>query len=248
MQTLIPITLIDAFMLSPKVKHFIFSCEHFPAFTYLPGQFITIHFEREGKLIKRSYSIANIPEQDNRIEFAAGYAEGGPGTDLLFHLKPGDKLSMSGPFGRLVLKDVCPKRYILAATSTGITPYRAMLTQLRHALTANPSTTIVIISGVQRDEELLYKDEFELLAAEFPTQVTFRMQLSRANLADLKDNQHIGYVQHAFTELNLNPAEDIIYLCGNPCMVDEAFQALKDHGFGVQSIVREKYISAPGSK
>ena len=63
-----PVTLVESFMISPKVKHFIFSCELSPAFHYVPGQFITIHFERDGKTLKRSYSIANEPKQDNRIE------------------------------------------------------------------------------------------------------------------------------------------------------------------------------------
>ncbi|MCL5272232.1 MAG: FAD-binding oxidoreductase, partial [Gammaproteobacteria bacterium] len=61
-----PITLEESFMISPKVKHFIFKCDNTPEFNYLPGQFITIHFDRDGKNFKRSYSIANNPEQNNR--------------------------------------------------------------------------------------------------------------------------------------------------------------------------------------
>ncbi|MBA2655753.1 MAG: ferredoxin--NADP reductase [Tatlockia sp.] len=241
--TTFPIRLVEAFMLSSYVKHFIFSIDEATVFNYLPGQFITVHFERDGKILKRSYSIANVPSQNNRIEFAAGSVEGGPGTELLFNLKVGDTINVNGPFGRLVLKDEIPKRYILAATSTGVTPYRSMLQELERRLEANPSLNVVILQGVQKSEEILYAEEFKRFAAQYP-QVSFRAQLSRATEGNLKDHEYLGYVQHAFPGLALNPLEDIIYLCGNPGMIDEAFNYLKEQGFAMQQIIREKYISA----
>src|SRR4051812_27219337 len=144
-----PIRLQETFMLSSNVKHFIFNVEQTPVFTYLPGQFITVHFVREDKMLKRSYSIANAPSQNNIIEFAAGYIEGGPGSEFLFDLKPGSSIDISGPFGRLVLKDEIPKRYILVATSTGVTPYRSMLDELKRRLQSHPQLKIVILEGVQ---------------------------------------------------------------------------------------------------
>lgn len=237
-----PITLEESFMISPKVKHFIFKCELAPPFTYLPGQFITIHFEKDGKSLKRSYSIANEPNQDNRIEFAAGYFEGGPGTELLFNLKNGETININGPFGRLIFKDELPGRYILVATSTGTTPYRAMLRELGQRIEQQPDLQVVILQGVQRREEILYAEEFRAFANKYP-QVSFRPYLSREEADQLRDNEFKGYVQHAFPELNLNPAQDVVYLCGNPGMIDDAFNYLKEHGFVMQQIIREKYIS-----
>lgn len=241
---LFPITLEDAFMISAKVKHFIFKAEQLPAFNYLPGQFITIHFDYHGKILKRSYSIANEPLQNNHIEFAAGYVEGGPGTELLFNLKPGDKININGPFGRLIFKEEQPKRYILVATSTGVTPYRAMLSELKQRLANNPQLEVVILQGVQRQSEVLYAQEFIDFAAQHP-QVTFRAYLSREQENNVATHERQGYVQHAFPELNLDPAHDMVYLCGNPGMIDDAFNYLKEKGFSLQQIIREKYISAP---
>jgi ferredoxin-NADP reductase len=240
--TLFPVTLKESFMISPKVKHFIFKSTQSPAFRYVPGQFITIHFEHEGKQLKRSYSIANSPQEDNCIEFAAGYFEGGPGTELLFHLEPGDNIQINGPFGRLILKDQDPKRYILVATSTGVTPYRAMIHELTRRIQEQPNLEVVILQGVQKREELLYSSEFQALAEQHP-QVTFKPCLSRLSTTELHNHEFGGYVQHTFPTLNLNPEQDIVYLCGNPGMIDEAFSYLKDQGFSMQHIIREKYIS-----
>lgn len=236
------IVLEDTFIPSPKVKHFIFQNVQNPTFNYLPGQFITIHLEHEGKILRRSYSIANVPEQNNRIEFAAGYVPGGPGTELLFNLKPGDSINITGPFGRLVLKDEIPKRYIFVATSTGITPYRSMIAELKKRLHTNPDLHIVILQGVQKREDVLYSEEFLALAALFP-RVTFRAHLSREAEKELIAHEYVGHVQRSFPELALNPEQDIVYLCGNPGMIDDAFAYLKDAGFAMQQIIREKYIS-----
>jgi len=241
-QTIFPVTLEDAFMASPGVKHFVFKSQENPAFDYLPGQFITIHFEHGDKVIRRSYSIANDPQQNNRIELAAGYVEGGPGTELLFHLKPKETIHISGPYGRLILKEPEPARYILVATSTGITPYRSMITSLKKRLDANPKLRVVIIEGVQKREDILYKEEFLALAA-YSSQVLFRAQLSREASDQLQPYEHKGYVQTAFKELALNSQEDCVYLCGNPGMIDESFAYLTEQGFTTQQIIREKYIS-----
>ena len=145
-----PIILDDSYMLTPKVKHFIFRCKKMPTFEYQAGQFITIHFEKECKTLRRSYSIANVPAQNNHIEIAAGFIEGGPGTELLFNLKPGDILQASGPYGRLILKESPnPKRFIFVATSTGITPYRAMISELITRIEKDKNLEIVILQGIQ---------------------------------------------------------------------------------------------------
>lgn len=237
-----PVTLEESFMLSPKVKHFVFRAENTPVFDFKPGQFITIHFEKDGKMLRRSYSVANAPQQDNRIEFAAGYVEDGPGTELLFNLKPGDTLNINGPFGRLVLKEPTPQRLILVATSTGVTPYRAMLPQLRALLQEQPDLQVILLQGVQRNEEVLYPDEFLQFADEVAG-FAFKACLSRASENALLAHEHCGYVQERFEALAMNPETDMVYLCGNPSMIDEAFAYLKDKGFAMQQIIREKYIS-----
>ena len=238
----VPIVLEEAFMLSPKVKHFIFKSTTELPFNYLPGQFITIHFSMDNKTLRRSYSIANIPENNNRIEFAAGYVDKGPGTEYLFNLKSGDTVNMTGPFGRLVLKENTPKRYILVATSTGVTPYRAMLAELKKRLQHNPELQVVLLQGVQKREDILYGDEFTELAA-YSDRVTFQAHLSREEHVNAGQHESAGYVQSAFTQLQLNPEQDMVYLCGNPGMIDESFSLLKDQGFTMQQIIREKYIS-----
>lgn len=229
-------------MITPSVKHFVFTPS--TPIDYTPGQFITIHIEVGDKTLRRSYSLATPPTTGHRLEFDAGFVENGPSTELLFNLKPGDTLNTTGPFGRLILKDEAnePTRYILMATSTGVTPYHAMLPALSARLNANPDLQVVILQGVQTQADLLYHDDFLAFAKQHPN-ATYRAQLSRVTAETLGESEHLGYVQSSFPALDLNPDADIVYLCGNPGMVDEAFSELKNKDFTIQRIVREKYIS-----
>lgn len=234
------LTLEEAVMISPRVKHFVCRLREPASFSYLPGQFITLHFQKGEQSFRRSYSIANSLEE-NKIEFAAAFVEEGPGTAFLFGLKPGDPLEMTGPFGRLVLKEPHPQRYILVATSTGVTPYRAMREALKQVLAENPLTEVVILEGVQYRDHLLYAEDF-LDFAKHP-RVSFRAYLSQEKESQAA-HEYLGHVQAAFPDLALDPRQDRIYLCGNPNMIDESFLNLKERGFEVTQIVREKYISA----
>jgi NAD(P)H-flavin reductase len=50
-------------------------------------------------------------------------------------------------------------------------------------------------------------------------------------------------VQTLLTKLNPDPQGDIVYLCGNPSMVDACHELLTQHEFELKNIRREKYIS-----
>src|SRR5699024_908099 len=121
----------------------------------------------EDMVLRRSYSIATIPgESDNRlVEIAATEVPGGRATGILFGLRPGDRLTATGPFGRFVPRDDPPARYILLATGTGVSPYRAMLPTLRERLAGDGFEARVVL-GVRRPEELLFGHDFEMLAGE----------------------------------------------------------------------------------
>lgn len=232
-------------MVTPTVRHMVFVRADGSEFVFTPGQFITFHFEWQGELYNRSYSVATIPTKTNDIEIAMSPFPGGPGTEFLLAMQPGDVINTTGPFGRLILRDEQPKRYVMVATGTGVTPYRSMLPALHQRL-ADHNTKVVILLGVQSPADLLYGDDFIEFAAKHPD-FEFHAFYSR-KMPDSPDNhEHQGYVQNYFKELNIDAENDIIYLCGNPNMIDESFKWLLDKGCITRQIRREKYIS-PKSK
>jgi ferredoxin-NADP reductase len=234
-------------MLAPSVRHLAFERDDGAPFAFVPGQFLQVHFHyADGKPTKRSYSVATVGDGKGpvqRVEIAVSYVEGGAATALLSTLDEGDMIDASGPYGRFCLMDADTNaRYLLVATGTGVTPYRAMLPQIRN-LTATRGCTFALVYGARNETELLYGEEFEAFAREVPG-FTFHPCLSRTPRAVPRAHDRSGRAQVALGELGPNAANDIAYLCGNPNMVDEAFAMLKEAGLPVPHIRREKYVSS----
>ncbi len=230
-------------MIAPKVLHLSFAREDNAPFSFIAGQFITLQIEGPTKMLHRSYSVANAPDEDHSIEMACAYVEGGIASNLLFNLKPGDIVQASGPFGLFVLKEEHPARYILVATGTGVTPYRSMLNEIKRRLeNTQPHLKVALILGVRHLDELLFKDQFIQFANEHPN-FEFYACYSRVKPEVLKAPfERIGYVQDTFAELKLSPENDIVYLCGNPNMIDTTFGLLTEQGFDRKNVRREKYL------
>jgi ferredoxin-NADP reductase len=234
-------------MLTPSVLHLAFSRSDGQAFPFIPGQFITFVLPAGEKVARRSYSIANAPSPSAEIEIAVSPVEKGIATEILFNLKPGECLTTTGPFGRLILpKDNLPQKIVLAATGTGVSPYRAMLSQIHDLLATHATLEITVLLGVQYRHDLLYGEDFSEFAKKH-SRFQFRAYLSREEKLT-ETQEYKGYLQQAFKELNLNSAEDLVYLCGNPNMIDDAFAQLVDAGFPTSHVKREKYLSSGTSK
>ena len=148
----------------------------------------------------------------------------------------------SGPYGRFVLRDDPPCRYLLLGTGTGVTPYRSMLPRIRELL-ASGDYMIDLLLGVREPEELLFGEDFMAMAEEFEA-FSFHACYSRRMPAAETPWAFHGYVQRRLEDLAADAEKDIAYLCGNPGMVDGAAEYLKAAGFGIKSVRREKYLSA----
>ena len=239
--------LVDSCMLAPAVRHLVFERVDGQPLAFQPGQFMQVHFHYDdGSATKRSYSVASVGDGSSpvsRIEIAVSYVEGGAATRLLGDLRHGQTIEASGPYGRFCLQptDTHP-RYLLLATGTGVTPYRAML-PLFDKLLAGGGREVVLLYGARTEAELLYGDQFEAFAQTHPG-FTFHGCLSRQPRAVPRPHDRLGHVQGVLAELAPRADRDIAYLCGNPNMVDAAFTALKESGLPVAQIRREKYISS----
>lgn len=137
-------------------------------------------------------------------------------------MKVGDTAAAMGPAGRLVLKkDEEIRKLILVGTSTGIVPYRAMFPEL---LEKADNTEIHILLGVQYRKDALYQDDFIEFAKKHHN-IHFKLCLSRET-QDLRDYEISGYVQNQFDKIGLDPEKDVVYVCGNPNMIDESYEML----------------------
>ncbi|MHC9083876.1 ferredoxin--NADP reductase [Luteimonas sp. RIT-PG2_3] len=239
-------------MLAPSVAHLVFVRDDGQPLDFIPGQFVQVHFQyADGTATKRSYSLASLHDPANgpgdTVEMAVSYVPGGSATALFEGLALGDTVEASGPFGRFCLMPTdANRRYLLIATGTGVTPYRAMLPLLDTAMRER-GIEVLLLLGARTPAELLYGDEFRAFAKAHPGfrfVPCFSRELPATDGPQAHADVRHGYVQQFLAEFAPDPEGDIAYLCGNPDMVDACFEALKEHGLPIPRIRREKYVSS----
>jgi ferredoxin-NADP reductase len=207
-----------------------------------PGQFFRFEFTDDEGEFERSYSLCNFEDdvEPRHLDLVISTVENGRASRLLFGSKVGLRGRASGPFGRLVLPKVMPQRLFLVATSVGIAPFMPMLAGLESMLLAG-EVEVHFLYGTRDLSEFIYGDQL----VEFADRHSgFHLHVCFSRCDPMTAGQIRGYVQDALFRLTPSPATDHFLLCGNPKMIDDIYPKLKQLGFGVKQVIREKYVFA----
>jgi ferredoxin-NADP reductase len=224
--------LVESRVIAPDVKHFVFDVPEVEQLPYSAGQFVSFSRDFEGKRVTRAYSTAS-PPSGNRFELCLNRVQDGIFSPWLFEMPPGETVDMKGPLGYFTLK-YPPGDSIFVATGTGIAPFRGMLSgHLPH----HPTLKFRLVFGVRYEQSLMYRNEFEALARQYPN-FTFWPVLSRP---EPSWQGRTGHVQPHVLEA-LDDRRDVdVYICGLKAMVDDMRTRLKEAGLDRKRIIFEKY-------
>ncbi|MCF6318579.1 MAG: FAD-binding oxidoreductase [Proteobacteria bacterium] len=244
----IELKLIETKDMNDNTVHFKFDILHGAELEIIAGQFIRLLFQQDEEEVFRSYSVANVLNQQvdkiNTVELAVAWVKGGLATVGLSSMKVGDCITASAPYGKFCLTDKMWKRYFLVATGTGVTPYRAMQNELFKRI--EQGAEVFIVMGARDQSGLLYEKEFRENAK--IDNYHYISCLSRECIECPSELDLNGHVQTYLKTVEFDLDNDVVYLCGNPEMVDGAFNLLKEKGLPVPQIRREKYVSPPKRK
>ncbi len=223
--------LLETREIAPEVRHFVFEAE-LDRLDFAPGQFLMLQARLAAGTVKRAYSIAS-PPGGNRFELCLNRVREGVFSPYLFDLRPGATVELKGPYGAFGWAEP-PADSLLAATGTGIAPFRAML---RQRLPADPRHSYTLIFGVRREHGILYRAEFEELAARHPN-FRFLPTLTRPEPAWTGLTGRVQrHVLHAVDERR----DQDVYICGLWDMVRDMRDLLLERGLERRRIHYERY-------
>ena len=202
-----------------------------PKLRFEAGQFVRIGLEIGGELVARPFSFVNPPD-DPVLEFYGIVVPEGPLSPLLARLKPGDSLQVAdNPAGWLILSEVPPAEELwLVATGTGIAPFLAML---RTPAPWQRYRRVILVHGVRRADELVYRELVEELMRAHPGCLSYVRFVSREKLAGALDGRIPAAVADGRLEAAaapIAPARSQFMLCGNPEMLKDMTAALAARG------------------
>jgi Na+-transporting NADH:ubiquinone oxidoreductase subunit F len=204
--------------------------------------------------IFRAYSMANHPAEDNIIMLniriatppfdrkTGGFMKVNPGicSSYIFSRKPGDKVTISGPYGEFFIKDT-DKEMMFIGGGAGMAPMRSHIFDLYK--TRNTKRKSTFWYGGRSLRELFYVDEFRALEKDHPN-FKFHIGLSEPLPEDNWDG-HTGFIHQIVMDEYLKnhpePEEIEFYLCGPPMMNDAVFKMLDDYGVPEEMIAFDDF-------
>lgn len=151
---------------APDVKTFTFGVEGGGWFKYMPGQFITVELRAKGGDLHRTYTISSTPSRPYALSITIKAQPGSIGTRWMFdHVVPGSRIRAYGPNGHFTLARNPAEKYLFISAGSGITP---MMSMLRWLSDTAPATDVVFLNSARRPEEIIFREELELLAKRMP--------------------------------------------------------------------------------
>ena len=209
--------------------------------------------------IFRAYSMANHPAEGNIIMLNIRIAtppwdrvkndwmEVNPGicSSYVFSRKPGDKITISGPYGEFHINET-EREMIYIGGGAGMAPLRSHIFHLFH--TQKTKRKVSYWYGGRSKKELFYMDHFRKIEKDFKN-FNFFVGLSeplpednweiKKKLEDKKDG-YVGFIHQVLYDNYLSkhkePEDVEYYLCGPPLMNQAVLQMLEDMGVPDENI------------
>ncbi|MCA8882445.1 MAG: NADH:ubiquinone reductase (Na(+)-transporting) subunit F [Rhodobacteraceae bacterium] len=199
--------------------------------------------------VERAYSMANYPDEKGIVMLNVRIASPPPGStgipagkmsSYIFNLKPGDEVTISGPFGEFFARDT-EKEMIFVGGGAGMAPMRShIFDQLRRLHSKRKMT---FWYGARSKREMFYVEDFDMLQAENEN-FTWHVALSDAMPED-NWTGYKGFIHNVLFEeyLKNHPApEDCeYYMCGPPIMNQSVINMLLDLGVDREDIMLDDF-------
>lgn len=197
----------------------------------------------------RAYSMANYPEEKGIIMLNVRIASPPPNkpnvppgkmSSYIFNLKPGDKTTISGPYGEFFAKDT-DNEMVFIGGGAGMAPMRShIFDQLKRL---HSKRKITFWYGARSKREIFYQEDFDMLAAEndnFDWHIALSEPLPEDNWTG-----YVGFIHQVLYDhyLKNHPApEDCeYYLCGPPMMNSAVLTMLDNLGVEQENIMFDDF-------
>lgn len=204
----------------------------------------------EGNIVKLNIRIATPPWDKKTNNWMA--VNPGVCSSYVFGLKPGDKCTISGPYGEFFIKDT-DKEMVYIGGGAGMAPLRSHLFHLFHTLKTT-NRKVSYWYGGRSKRELFYVNQFREIEKQFPN-FKFHIALSAAlpednwvakkSIDDPEGEGFTGFIHQVlydnYLKLHPEPEEIEYYFCGPPLMNAAVIKMLDELGVPQENIAFDDF-------
>ena len=187
----------------------------------------------EGNIIKLNVRIATPPWDRKKNKFMN--VNPGVCSSYIFSRKPGDKVTISGPYGDFFIKET-EREMVYIGGGAGMAPLRSHIFHLFHTLKTDRKVSYWY--GARSKREIFYEEDFRKIEKEFPN-FSFHIALSEP-LPEDKWDGYTGFIHQVVLDNYLKdhpePEEVEYYLCGPPIMNESVLDMLDSLGVPEENI------------
>jgi len=215
------------------------------AYTFLPGQYLTMKAMINGEEVRRSYSICTSPlENELRVAIKV-IPEGRFSTFANKVLKVGDTLDVMTPTGMFntEVSATNKKHYVGFAAGSGITPIMSIM---RTVLEQEPESQFTLYYGNKNTGSIIFKEQIEALKNKYLQRLSVHYFLSREILDMPMFNGRIDREKCDFIFNNMAPAAfiDECFVCGPEEMIFSVRDSLRALNFDESKLHFELFTTS----
>jgi len=205
--------------------------------SYQPGQFAFFRFAGEGINEEHPFTISSSPTEKNRLSIIV--KELGDFTSQIGKIKPGDELTMEGPYGRFsYLNYSDEKQIVFIVGGIGITPALSMMQNMADTL---EKRKVLLIWGVRHESDIIMKNKLEELKQKLPGLKIIPIVSDEDEYEGEKGFISGLMLARIFNVNNITPNEAGCYLCGPEIFMSIAKKALIALGVNQESVHDERF-------
>ena len=187
------------------------------------GQFMTMDWA-DAPDYKRAYSLSSCALDRGHFEITVK-RDGKMGTRLVDWIKAGDRLMVLPPAGRFHPVFEPGRELICMAGGSGVTPFRGFA---REATRRGLDTPIAVLYSVRTPDEIIFRDEFQALAAQNP-RFKFEVTCTRVEPEAPWTGRRGRLTLEWLAEHVRHPAQTLFYACGSNAFVHTAENLVLNH-------------------
>jgi ferredoxin-NADP reductase/DMSO/TMAO reductase YedYZ heme-binding membrane subunit len=208
-------------------------------FQHLPGQFLTLRLNLDGRDVRRSYTIASSPTRAAYCELTIKREEQGLVSRYLHDVvREGATFNVSAPLGRFTFTGAEAREIVMIAGGVGITP---LMAKIRYLTDIAWPGKIHLVYSVKNERDIIFRSELEELQRRFPN---LQVDITVTREASAEWTGKRGRLS---AEMLMSIVPDIaqsrVHLCGPTEMVEPIKKALRELGVADDQMKSEAFGS-----